>query len=623
MEAIGHGRAEAGKTFQGAGAKKQVLDFRVIPKTSRFVGLFTAVAAASPLAGAQAGVRRAAPADIALRSAVSGIVRDADGRPQVGALVELLNAQYALVARTFTDDRGRYALPRVGGGTYQVKAISSLYLPTLHPGLRLLPDSRVIVNLTLSTLYQALQWLPAEPRRPDSTPDDWNWTLRLSANRPLLRALEPGTARRASANGVTGLNGPLLVEQPPAAAERSQKVLLRTGSTRFGEGAPSAQAVWTGGDGDRALLFAAETALAPGETARLSTTGAYRRQLTADRSVVTMATLTDRPSIEAGGRDNGLVTLRLRSGTTVQLGDLAEVSAGTELAYARLAGGGAAAGSHPYAQLAVRAGAATTVRCSVATARSMGDGGRREAEAAEAAPRRSEVGGTLRMEQGLHQELLLSRKVRSWTGELSVFEDAVAHPVLEGAVRGDEAALDPKDVLFDPGTGTIAVSGQGYRGGGVMGLLRDQLSPGTWLSFRYALGEAASLPSSIPPASPSAAIAEAVHAMTVKNTSMLAVAGETRVAATGTLLRGSYRWQPVSTLTGVDPFAAGIPDAYLGFSVRQPLHIHRADSGRVEAVLDVRNLLAQGYRPFLSQDGTTVYFTQEQRCIAGGVSFSF
>ena len=170
-------------------------------------------------------------------------------------------------------------------------------------------------------------------------------------------------------------------------------------------------------------------------------------------------------------------------------------------------------------------------------------------------------------------------------------------------------------MLYDPGTGTIAVSGAGYHGGGVLAMLRDQLSPDTWISLRCAIGEAVTMP-------PGAAdFAEAVHGAGLSP--MASVAAGTRIAATGTMLRGSYRWQPVGTLTGVAPFESGMPDAYLGFSVRQPLHLARVGPGRVQAILDVRNLLAQGYRPFVSQDGSTVYFAQAQRYVAGGVAFSF
>jgi hypothetical protein len=43
----------------------------------------------------------------------------------------------------------------------------------------------------------------------------------------------------------------------------------------------------------------------------------------------------------------------------------------------------------------------------------------------------------------------------------------------------------------------------------------------------------------------------------------------------------------------------------------------------MEALIDVRNLLAQGYRPFVTQDGSTLYFAQAERSIQGGLSFSF
>ncbi len=557
---------------------------------------------------------------------LSGVVRDVNGRPQIGALVELLNTQYGLVAHTFTDDRGHYSLPRLGQGVYQVKATNSYFLPTILPDLHLLADSKVIVNLTLSTLYQAITWLPAEPRQPDSGPDDWNWTLRLSANRPLLRALDEQTARLAAANGSADLSGPVLVQSQEPAAEPSRTGTVRTGLTRFGEGGLDEQARWSGNDGGaRAVLFSA----AAGAEA-LRSTGAYRQQLSPDRSVYTIATATDRPRIHAGtGAADGLATARIRSGTTVQLGDLAEVSAGTELAYARLASGATTAGSHPYAALSVHEGAAT-LSYRLATARSLADEDRVEAEAAEDAPLLSEIRGALVMEQGLHQELRAAREFAHgesvWTGEVSVFADTLEHPVIEGAVRdsvsgavrGDEAAIDSNNVLFDPGTGTIAVSGPGYHGAGIMAMLRDQLSPGTWLSFRYALGKATTLASS-----EAGAQGLTAGSFSSRPASMLAFTAETHVPETGTVLRGSYRWQPASTLTQVAPFRDDVPDAYLGLRVQQPLHLKQAGAGRLQAVLDVRNLLAQGYRPFLSQDGTTVYFAQAQRCIAGGVSFSF
>jgi hypothetical protein len=40
-------------------------------------------------------------------------------------------------------------------------------------------------------------------------------------------------------------------------------------------------------------------------------------------------------------------------------------------------------------------------------------------------------------------------------------------------------------------------------------------------------------------------------------------------------------------------------------------------------LLDLRNLLAEGYRPYLLSDGSLVIFAQEQRGFNAGLAFNF
>jgi hypothetical protein len=61
----------------------------------------------------------------------------------------------------------------------------------------------------------------------------------------------------------------------------------------------------------------------------------------------------------------------------------------------------------------------------------------------------------------------------------------------------------------------------------------------------------------------------------------------------------------------------------MSISVRQPIHVYGQGSSGVEAQLDVSNLLAEGYQPFLTEDGSHLYFAQTQRCIRGGLAFTF
>ena len=54
--------------------------------------------------------------------------------------------------------------------------------------------------------------------------------------------------------------------------------------------------------------------------------------------------------------------------------------------------------------------------------------------------------------------------------------------------------------------------------------------------------------------------------------------------------------------------------------LRQPIHLRR---GSFEAILDLRNLLAEGYRPYLLSDGSLVIFAQQQRSLRAGLAFNF
>ena len=132
----------------------------------------------------------AAPAFGAATASVSGLVRDSAGAPQIGAQVELLRPDLTVVTSVYTDGAGRFLISSLTPGRYALKAMGPSFLPALRENLRV--RGGTVVNLTLNTLYEVIQWLPAQPRGRNSQKDDWAWTLRSAANRPLLRWLEDG-----------------------------------------------------------------------------------------------------------------------------------------------------------------------------------------------------------------------------------------------------------------------------------------------------------------------------------------------------------------------------------------------------------------------------------------------
>jgi hypothetical protein len=87
--------------------------------------------------------------------------------------------------------------------------------------------------------------------------------------------------------------------------------------------------------------------------------------------------------------------------------------------------------------------------------------------------------------------------------------------------------------------------------------------------------------------------------------------------------RASYRWQPEATVTQVAPYAVDALEPYLNLHIRQPIQLRRDGTGSFEVLLDMRNLLAQGYQPYLLSDGSLLVFAQDQRGIRGGLAFNF
>ena len=87
----------------------------------------------------------------------------------------------------------------------------------------------------------------------------------------------------------------------------------------------------------------------------------------------------------------------------------------------------------------------------------------------------------------------------------------------------------------------------------------------------------------------------------------------------------SYRWINGSAVTPVDAFnsSAGQTDAFLSIFLRQPIPSCGFLPGRMEALVDLRNLLAQGYVPVVARDRQTLYLVQAARSVRGGVAFTF
>jgi hypothetical protein len=119
------------------------------------------------------------------QGSISGKVKNARGTPQMGAMVEVTALGAEKVFRVFTDNTGYYLIDGLIPGAYDVKVSAASFLPTLRENISLHSGNSLVINLTLNTLTDAIRLLPAKQGTQED--DDWKWTLRSAANRPILR----------------------------------------------------------------------------------------------------------------------------------------------------------------------------------------------------------------------------------------------------------------------------------------------------------------------------------------------------------------------------------------------------------------------------------------------------
>lgn len=545
------------------------------------------------IAAEAASMRAAAPAS------VSGIVRDASGVPQIGAMVQLLQPDLSVVASAYTNSHGRYSFPQVAPGRYSLKVMGAYFLPSLRENVRV--QTSTVVNLTLHTLYEAMQWLPAQPRNASDRKDDWAWTLKSAADRPLLRMLE---------------DGPLVVvSEGPRSHPRLKARLIASGSQgTFGEDGHRISAeVEDTPSQSRALL--ARVDFAPNSDAGMESMLGFRQDLGMAGSVQSVAAISIHPEIDSAGAD-GLGEAAMRSWEAINFGDEYQVEAGAQQVLARFVSGSpnAIVAALPFLTVGWHGGNSTLAyRFATAVPDPDSTG---ETDAGSWLPAVSMRNGRLALEHGIHQEIGWQRNTDASGVSVAVYSDTIQNPVLEAAVHG---ALPVSAALYDPNSGLLRIAGPGYSTSGIVTSFRHRLAGGHSIRVTYADGNALVMSRATHP-TPLALLESTAHPHRVQ---MYALSLSGTLDGTGTRWRASYRWQPDDTVTRVAPYAEDADAPYLNFHFRQPMCSRGENASSLDAVVDVRNVLGQGQRPFILTDGSLLLFAQSQRALTAGLAFTF
>jgi hypothetical protein len=547
-------------------------------------------------------------------AAVTGVVRDVQGVAQSGALVQVMTAGLDGPRTAITDSHGRYSIPNLVPGKYAVQASAALFISATRDNLLLRPGKWVTVNLTLATLFDATAWLPAERRKTDEPSDDWKWTLRSSANRPMLRMLDDGTEVLVSSS----------------ATERKHdhtqgEAGFHSGDGGFGHGGThnllTANREMADGSEFMVRLDAGMPTVPIGVGPSTEIDAGFGRQLGFAGAARTVVSYQNHPEIVSSapgtGPGLGMSAFQMSSAQQMNLGDLVKIEVGSTVYAVRTIE--TVAGARPFVRVAVQPTGEWTIGYRMATSRTLQ--GFVDLDTVEQElPVAVSSGNTLEVEHGRHQEFSVSRKAWRGVAQATAYRDNMDHPAICG---GGLAALattaGTSGVLEDPSSESFRFLGRAYTSDGVNLLLSEPLSLGMWAALEYSTGSALSGRN----ISDGMSLTDAASSLRSIRAQSATFAMKGRLVRSGTRLRAAYRWQPVSLVTAVDAYRAFSDQAYLSLSARQPIHFGRLLPAGLEGTVSVTNLLAQGYRPFLSADGSTLFLAQSPRTLEAGLSVSF
>lgn len=545
--------------------------------------------------------------------AISGFVKDSSGTPQTGAVVEVFTSAASLGATVFTDQNGYYLADHLLPGVYQVKVTAPAFMPSLRENLSLRNGTRLLVNVTLNTLADAAKILP--PRRSStSEPDDWHWTLRSAANRPILRAVSSNDNDRDSSSLAT--------------AERAQDRGLKA-RLAFIAGS---EAEGFGSSGDMTTAFAFEKSMFAGGT--LSFNGDIGSSTFGDAAGVLRAsyvhdfgdashpavTLTYRRFATPGaaGENSPYAAMEINTSDHLALSEAIELEYGGALESVEFAKRVNA--FRPYGAVLVHLSPDWVVEYRYATAepdtRSAKGFDSAPADLSESGPRMAVANGMPEVEHAQHQEVSASRRFGKTSVQLAAYADHIRNLVLTGA--GDPSSYSA-DVLPDLYSGTFSYAyGNDFNTTGARVVVERKILDQLTATVDYSLGGAITADSSVNWQALSQALS------TVRQQS---VGGKVSgyIHSSGTRWIASYKWTSGNVISPVDAFNAspGQTDPFLSVFIRQRIPGTSFIPAKMDALLDLRNMLAQGYVPIVGPDGRIVYLMQSARSLRAGLAFTF
>jgi hypothetical protein len=572
-----------------------------------------------------------AASPIRLAGAISGLVTDNGGVPQMGAAVMLYNRQERLFEKVFTDERGEFRFAGLFPDLYSIRVTLATFIPAVRHGIQVQAGARSMLNVSLSSLFSSIQLVYPSPESRGMMSDDWKWVLRTaSSTRPVLRYLpgfdptDPNAGARRSAV-FSGTRGILKVSA--------------------GDGAPTTGAA---ASADLGTAFALATSLfgnhmlqVAGNVGYGSATGvptaAFRTSYKGNTAVAGPEVSVTMRQLYLPGRigsaltgDGGAPMLRTMSAS---FDDRAQLSDNLSLQY------GFALDSvsfldhlnyfSPYARFVYEMGPAGAFDLAVTSGNARPDlaGGsqlgsdaelQRDISALAMFPRITLRGAHAKVQRGENLEIGYTVKSGSRSFRFSGYRESVRNAALTMAAPAGLYA--DGDILPDLFSGSSTFNAGDYQTLGYSASVTQQIGEHLSATVIYgSIGALTAARNDIESADP-----DELRAMIRAGRRHAATA---RIVATspwtGTHLIASYQWTDHRWLAPGQLYSTQSirPLPGLNVYVRQPIPASFLP-WRMEATADLRNLMAQGYLP-LDIATQRVTLVQTPRSFRGGLAFIF
>ena len=547
---------------------------------------------------------RAAPPNAAR---ISGVVVDPAGTPQMGATVVVSSEQLfdsASSIRLLTNARGRFSTSVLPVGMYSITVTLAGFLPAVEQHIQVDSDHAALLQIVLGSVLSSFEKL-RRPADQQVAADDWTWVLRTSAaTRSVFRWQD---VPDANADGSEG--------QP--ASRVHARLEVTSGADHPGSVSDDADSPGT--------AFAYGVGV--GSTGQMLMAGQFSYQDAASSAGLAAEWL---PSGEAGVgavttilvRESSLMPggptfrgLRVSHDDELSLGNRVSIRYGGEFLMAGF--NGTTSTLRPRAEVTVQISSgwrASAIAAARPWQNDMASGGTLESavDTLDALPTLLIRDGRPVFESGLHEELAVDHTLGKHSNiSAAVFHDFSRHT----AVIGRGGAVDGPDFLQDYFSEAFAYDGGSSSSTGARVAYQHKIGSHVDTTIVYAYAGA------LAPNGNSAAQSLRDELDTRYRQS---VAG--RVSATvprfGTQFSASYKWLSGATVSRLDAYGESIyqVDPYLSMQIRQPLP--NVFPCHMEVQADVGNLLAQGYVPLATGDGS-VMLIPSYRFFKGGLSLQF